>query len=394
MSTLTADTTVAGTDPRDRGATMVAAVRDIARTELAPIVSAIDLEGLYPERILRAFGAAGAYASHLPDPATGRADLWPAIEAMSATSEHCLSTGFCMWCQDALAWYIATSDNESLKGSLGQGVASGETLGGTGLSNPMKALFGIERFKLKGRRVEGGYLVRGALPWVSNLQSDHVFGTIFEREDDPEHRIMTVVHCNAPGVRLVQTAQFTALDGTRTFSVQLRDTFVPDAHVLADPIATYLPRIRAGFILLQAGMGLGLIRNCIDIMRAERASLGHINGYLERQPEDFTRSLASLEGEVRLLAGTPFEPDDEYFRRVMEARLAISELSVQAAHFAMLHQGAKGYVSTGAAQRRLREAYFVAIVTPATKQLRKMLAECPQSDTRGRVARPASDDTS
>ena len=26
-------------------------------------------------------------------------------------------------------------------------------------------------------------------------------------------------------------------------------------------------------------------------------------------------------------------------------------------------------------QRRLREAYFVAIVTPATKQLKKMLAE-------------------
>jgi hypothetical protein len=30
---------------------------------------------------------------------------------------------------------------------------------------------------------------------------------------------------------------------------------------------------------------------------------------------------------------------------------------------------ARGY------ERRLREAYFVAIVTPATKQLRKMLAE-------------------
>ncbi len=51
------------------------------------------------------------------------------------------------------------------------------------------------------------------------------------------------------------------------------------------------------------------------------------------------------------------------------------EAAVQAAHYTVLHQGAKGYVSTGAAQRRLREAYFVAIVTPAAKQLRKMLAE-------------------
>jgi len=41
----------------------------------------------------------------------------------------------------------------------------------------------------------------------------------------------------------------------------------------------------------------------------------------------------------------------------------------------MLHCGAPGYVATGAAQRKLRESYFVAIVTPATKQLRKMLSD-------------------
>jgi hypothetical protein len=41
----------------------------------------------------------------------------------------------------------------------------------------------------------------------------------------------------------------------------------------------------------------------------------------------------------------------------------------------MLHCGARGYLKSHRAQRRLREAYFIAIVTPATKQLRKMLAE-------------------
>ena len=41
----------------------------------------------------------------------------------------------------------------------------------------------------------------------------------------------------------------------------------------------------------------------------------------------------------------------------------------------MLHCGARGYITDGVAQRRLRESYFVAIVTPATKQLRKMLAD-------------------
>jgi hypothetical protein len=61
-----------------------------------------------------------------------------------------------------------------------------------------------------------------------------------------------------------------------------------------------------------------------------------------------------------------------------QTRRAAGEASVAAAHWAMLHCGARGYVSTGAAQRRLRESYFVAIVTPATKQLRKMLADMPR----------------
>jgi alkylation response protein AidB-like acyl-CoA dehydrogenase len=46
-----------------------------------------------------------------------------------------------------------------------------------------------------------------------------------------------------------------------------------------------------------------------------------------------------------------------------------------AAHASMLHAGARGYLKSSPVQRRMREAYFVGIVTPATKQLRKMLAE-------------------
>ena len=48
----------------------------------------------------------------------------------------------------------------------------------------MKSFFGIEKLKLKGKKVDGGYVVRGALPWVSNLGPDHFFGTIFERDDE------------------------------------------------------------------------------------------------------------------------------------------------------------------------------------------------------------------
>lgn len=350
-------------------------VRRIADTDLLPLVPAIDAEGIYPEPVMRALGSVGAYTAHLRDVASGTPDLWTAIEAMSIAGEHCLSTSFCMWCQNALGWYIHLSDNEPLKADLGARVARGEALGGTGLSNPMKSFYGIERMRLRGRRVKGGYEVKGLLPWVSNLGPNHYFGAIFELDDDHLQHVMAVIDCAAPGVKITQSDNFVALDGTRTYAVQLRDAFISDDMLLADPLDNYLERIRAGFILLQSGMAFGLIRGCIALMKQARPSLAHVNKYLEKQPEDFEAQLQELEATVADLCKTPFSPDPVYFHRVVEARLAAGEASVQAAHYAMLHQGARGYVSKGAAQRRLREAYFVAIVTPATKQLRKMIAE-------------------
>ena len=57
----------------------------------------------------------------------------------------------------------------------------------------------------------------------------------------------------------------------------------------------------------------------------------------------------------------------------IEALLQMPELALRASQSAMLHTGAKGYLQSAPAQRKLRESYFVAIVTPAIKHLRKEL---------------------
>jgi alkylation response protein AidB-like acyl-CoA dehydrogenase len=359
--------------PPAAGADVVAAVRDLSSRELAPLVRQIDAEGLYPEAVMRAFGGAGAYAQHLPG-LSPRLDLGAAIQTMAAAGEHCLSTAFCIWCQDALGWYIFASANDALKSMLGRRIAAGDALGGTALSNPMKTFFGIETIRLKGKRVDGGYTVRGALPFVSNLGADHHFGAVFETET-PGRYAMAVVPCASEGVTLSANTRFVALDGTRTFAVQLRDVEIPDAQLLADPVDDYIKRIRAGFVLLQAGMAIGLIRDCVAMMQQMKGPLGHVNKFLDIQPETLGEKLDTIERTVVRLAATPFESDPAYWRAVIETRLSAGETSVLAAHAAMLHCGARGYVATAAAQRRLREAYFVAIVTPATKQLRKMLAD-------------------
>jgi alkylation response protein AidB-like acyl-CoA dehydrogenase len=348
-------------------------VASMARRNLAPLAAAIDEGTVYPAELLRRLGDVGAWESHRPR--NGAADLRCAIQSIAALGEVCGATAFMAWCQNTLAWYAGNSGNPALVARFADDVCSGKILGGTGLSNPMKSFFGIEKLKLKGRKVDGGYVVRGALPWVSNLGADHLFGTIFEREDQPGEIVMFLADCSDPAVTLQPCKPFLAMDGTGTYSVQFRDLFVSDDHILADPAGPFVKRIRAGFILLQNGMGLGLIRDCVAIMDEVAAPLGHVNRYLPQQPGDFQKLLSDLETETMQLARDPFNADDGYWRRVVELRLHIGEASVAAAHAAMLHCGARGYLRSHRVQRRLREAYFVAIVTPATKQLRKMLAD-------------------
>ncbi|TYO63778.1 acyl-CoA dehydrogenase [Bradyrhizobium hipponense] len=347
-------------------------VARIAREQLAPLAAGVDDGSVYPAEVLRRFGEVGAWGSHMPQ--EGPADLRCAIQAMAAIGEVCGATAFMAWCQNTLVWYAANSTNMKLAKRFGDGFSTGRLLGGTGLSNPMKSFFGIEKLKLKGRKVEGGYVVRGALPWVSNLGPDHYFGTIFEREDEPG-TVMFLADCADPAITLAPCKPFLAMDGTGTYGVQFRDVFVPDELILADPATPFVKKIRAGFILLQAGMALGLIRDCINIMDEVDRPLGHINRYLPQQPVNFRDLAAELEAETMALARDPYNEEDTYWRKVIALRLRAGEASVAAAHAAMLHCGARGYLKSHRAQRRLREAYFVAIVTPATKQLRKMLAD-------------------
>jgi alkylation response protein AidB-like acyl-CoA dehydrogenase len=106
----------------------------------------------------------------------------------------------------------------------------------------------------------------------------------------------------------------------------------------------------------------------------------HVNQYLDDQAEDIDLALTEARSATYALADEIDQKSSTcHMLDILKLRLAGGELSVRAASAAMLHQGAKGYLVRNAAQRRLRESYFVAIVTPATKHLRREIARIEAS---------------
>lgn len=355
---------------------VLAAVRELARGPLARVVEAIDREGHYPRAELQRLGALGAMSAHLDAPA-GRGDYRLALQAMAEVSRVCGATGFMVWCQAVCGLYMQASGNPALMGEALMAHASGDSLGGTAMSNPMKNYAQIEGLLLKAVPVEGGYRVSGTLPWVSNLGPGHACGAlagVVDEQGEVVREVMFLLRCDAEGVEMRECPSFSGMEGTGTYGLRLKDHFIGAGEIMADPAKPFIARIRGAFVLLQCGMAVGVTQGAIDSMWAVEDPLGHVNQFLEDRPAALQAELDALNARVMKLAETPFDPSVDFFIDVLDARAHGAELSLRAAQSALLHQGARGYLMSSEVQRRVRESHFVAIVTPAIKHLRKEIA--------------------
>ena len=345
-------------------------IRAHAQEQLAPLAHQIDDQGFYPEEYLRGLGSLGGFAA-LGTLTENNDDfgLLRQMNVLRAVGQSCGATAFTAWCQATCAWYLYQSNNTIIKERYFSKVLKAEVLAGTGMSNTVKHLSGIEKNNLRVKRTEQGYVVSGGLPWVSNLGDDHLVAVTAETEEGGY--VMFVASCDAPGIRLSPCPEFCALEGTRTLILSFTDVEISDDNVLAQPeeFKDYIQRIKTGFILLQIGMALGIIDGSLQII--ERANnIG--NHYLD-DVSPLIERVKRLEKQVKSLADLADAGPQEILP-VLQARAEASELALALAQSAALHSGARGYLRQHAAFRRQREAMFVAIVTPSLRHLRREIA--------------------
>ena len=123
-------------------------------TEKPPPGGAIDEGTVYPGRAAAALGEVGAWGSHQPKDGPGRSALRHSIDrgdlAKSAARPPSWRGARTRWSGTPRIQTIRSSHCE-----IWRQVRHRADPGGTGLSNPMKSFFGIEKLKLRGRKVDG-----------------------------------------------------------------------------------------------------------------------------------------------------------------------------------------------------------------------------------------------
>lgn len=343
-----------------------------AAATLPLLADKIDREGFYPQALLHELGRLGGFGAS----AGGEAgiDLTQQIAITTQVGSFCGSTAFLLWCQSTCVWYLQYAPESAVRKRYLRDVASTALLAGSGMSNALKHLAGIEKIRLHAWRDDAGYVVDGVLPWVSNLGPGHLL--IAAAAVEGGGYVMFAVPGSAPGLSLHDCPAFAGMEGTRTFNVRLHDVAIGRDAVLAHPaqFAAFMQRIKPGFVLGQAAMAFGVVQGSLKTIRESNVTLAHVNMYLRDQEADLRAALDGLQAEALALAQQAQEGAAPLLP-VLRLRARASGLALRAANSAVLHAGARGYVMRHPAQRQLREAVFAAIVTPALKHLRKEIAD-------------------
>lgn len=337
-------------------------LQQIIEEKLKPVVKKVDEQAYYAEDYIFALSEAGFFHSTGKDTAT---ILQDEAAVVRETAKVCMTTAFCVWCHLAALTYLRYSKNDYLQQEILPKLETGEALGATGLSNPMKYYSGLEKLHLTAEKTAEGYMINGILPAVSNLGNRHYFGAIAAIED---REVMVLVSTTTPGLEMKEKVGFIGVNGSATYTCKFNQVFIPANQVIAEDAKVFCDQIRPTFIYYQVPLGAGVIAAAADGVEKVKAKQNGCNEYLQVQAAELRADYERINTELATVAKSLNLKD------IVHIRLQAVQDTLAAVQANMIHNGAAGYVEGSVASRKLREAYFFANLTPTVRHLEKIKA--------------------
>lgn len=337
--------------------------------KLTPYVIDIDEGSYYAQPFIQQLFEQGYFKEQ---------DLVGNAEVIEQVSDTCLTTGFCLWCQLAFSTYLQYAPQTTLFKTLQQQLLSGEILGATGLSNPMKSFNDLEQINLEHHYEDGQLVVSGIMPAVSNIQQDHYFGAISKAKDS-EELVMFIARANQDRITLVEKSNFLGVNGSATYQIKLNDVIIPEDQIVTKDAQTFASAIRPQFVALQIPIALGSIRSSLDLIHQFAHAQNGINQYLEYDIDFYEEKYRRLKDSFYdvIKAGQL----DEHFSELITLKKEAGYLLLNVNQASMVNGGSRAYSPRAPQARKLKEGFFFAALTPTLRHLGKLQADIGISST-------------
>ncbi len=333
--------------------------------KLATNTEAIDRGTLTTRSVLTDLADADRLGLGAPSNADGQ--LPRMLTVLEDLARCSLSAAFSVWSHRATMEFLVAADTEFARSILGR-MRAGACPGVSAMASGFRQLVGLDRTDLTAVRIGGGYSVCGRLPWASNLYPDAVVVTTIRDEQD--RPVVVGFPLNAAGVKVHAAPDLLALQGTVSSSLTLDGLFIPDAQVLSDDFARLLATVRPVFSALQSAFCLGLAAEC---HHQAQQNLGGVNDVYSNEITAAGRQLATLRTQLHAAAQTIGSDRPPAPRHVLQLRLEAGQLAGTMAGLEIRTTGGRGFTLNSDANRRYREATFIALQSPSEAQLRTEL---------------------
>lgn len=340
----------------------VEVLNQIIHEHIKPFIKKIDEDAYYPKDFLRAVGHAGFFKS---ENLMMEYVSCKHINLIEEVAKYCMTSAFILWCHLAALATVKSSNNPFIKYELLPLLESGELIGATGLSNALKYYAGLESIRLKAERTEGGYILSGSLQSVSNLDHDHWF--VILASLNQQQRVMCMIPVKIKGLVLESKLKYVGLNGSATYSCSFQNVFVPDKWIITEAPDEIIPLVRQTFALYQVPLGLGVSNASINSIVERHSKNYEANKHLKPQPKDLIDELQYI--SKKTYEHTKSSQTEVNWKDILSTRLEIAKLTLKVANAEMLYSGGQAFLQGNDSFRRLREAFFLANLSPTIRQL-------------------------
>ncbi len=210
-------------------------VRRFAEERIRPGVAERDREHRFPEEVLREMGEMGLLGMIIPEEYGGPGlDTLTYLLAMEEIACVCPATSVTMSVTNSVcSWPIVQFGSEDLKRRVLPPLATGEALGGFGLTEPSS---GSDAASLRttARRDGDFWVLDGEKAWITNAGYARYYVVVARTDPQAGKRGLSafVVSSDAPGFSVGQPEEKMGLNASRTAHIYFNGCRVPAGNLL------------------------------------------------------------------------------------------------------------------------------------------------------------------